>query len=191
MSHALYRFGRFAARRPWVVIGTWLLVRCSSSPPRGRSDAGSVILSRCRASIRRTPPICWRAPIDRAGLTAQVVVTPLHDGVSFFDSREAQEDLAQVEARVAALDHVLGVTKPTEEIAAEWRVGGGWRFGVAGRSHRADPRAVPGDRGTRRGRSREPQGARGKRCGRRRRCRSRWVGISSSRSRRPRPARAR
>ena len=45
-------------------------------------------------------------------------MTPLHDGVSFFDSREAQEDLAEVEARVAALDHVLGVTKPTEEIAA-------------------------------------------------------------------------
>ena len=26
MSHALYRFGRFAARRPWSVIGTWLVV---------------------------------------------------------------------------------------------------------------------------------------------------------------------
>ena len=26
MSHALYRLGRFAATRPWVVIGAWLLV---------------------------------------------------------------------------------------------------------------------------------------------------------------------
>ncbi len=24
MSHALYKLGRFAARRPWVVIGSWL-----------------------------------------------------------------------------------------------------------------------------------------------------------------------
>ena len=26
MSHALYRLGRFAARRPWAVIGSWLVV---------------------------------------------------------------------------------------------------------------------------------------------------------------------
>ena len=26
MSHALYRMGRFAARRPWVVVGAWLVV---------------------------------------------------------------------------------------------------------------------------------------------------------------------
>lgn len=26
MSHALYRLGRFAARRPWVVIGAWLVL---------------------------------------------------------------------------------------------------------------------------------------------------------------------
>ena len=26
MSHALYRWGRFAARRPWAVIGSWLVV---------------------------------------------------------------------------------------------------------------------------------------------------------------------
>ena len=26
MSHALYRLGRFAARRPWRVIGAWLVV---------------------------------------------------------------------------------------------------------------------------------------------------------------------
>ena len=26
MSHALYRLGRFAARRPWAVVGSWLVV---------------------------------------------------------------------------------------------------------------------------------------------------------------------
>ena len=26
LSHALYRIGRFAARRPWTVIGSWLVV---------------------------------------------------------------------------------------------------------------------------------------------------------------------
>ena len=26
MSHALYRLGRLAVRRPWAVIGSWLVV---------------------------------------------------------------------------------------------------------------------------------------------------------------------
>ena len=119
MSHALYRFGRFAARRPWVVIGTWLLVSvlvvtAAGSVGRGLGDSFEVP----GLDSQDAADLLARTESDRAGLTAQVVVTPLHDGVSFFDSREAQEDLAEVEARVAALDHVLGVTKPTEEIAA-------------------------------------------------------------------------
>ena len=59
-----------------------------------------------------------RTESDRAGLTAQVVVTPLDDGVTFFDSVEARDDLAEVEARVAALDNVVGISEPAEEIAA-------------------------------------------------------------------------
>ena len=51
---------------------------------------------------------------DRAGLTAQVVVTPLDDGVTFFDSQEAREDLAEVEAQVAALHNVVGTSEPAE-----------------------------------------------------------------------------
>ena len=113
MSHALYRFGRFAARRPWVVIGSWLLVSvlvvtAAGSVGRELGDSFEVP----GLDSQEAADLLSRTESDRAGLTAQVVVTPVDDGVTFFDSREAHEDLAEIEARVAALDNVVSISKP-------------------------------------------------------------------------------
>ena len=119
MSHALYRFGRFAARRPWVVIGAWLLVSLlvvTAAGSLGRELGDSFEVP--GLDSQEATDLLSRTESDRAGLTAHVVATPVDDGVTFFDSEEASEDLAEIEARVAALDNVVGISGPAEEIAA-------------------------------------------------------------------------
>ena len=54
------------------------------------------------------------AESDRAGLTAQVVVTPLDDNATFFDSSEARAALVEIQAAVAELPNVLGTSDPAE-----------------------------------------------------------------------------
>ena len=56
------------------------------------------------------------AQSDAAGLTAQVVATPKGGG-TFFDSPDAQVDLADLQASVAALPQVLGTTDPAGALA--------------------------------------------------------------------------
>ena len=88
MSHALYRFGRFAARRPWVVIGTWLLVSLlvvTAAGSLGRELGDSFEVP--GLDSQEAADLLSRTESDRAGLTAQVVATPVDDGVTFFDSR--------------------------------------------------------------------------------------------------------
>ena len=119
MSHALYRFGRFAARRPWAVIGAWLMVSllvvtAASSVGRELGDSFEVP----GLDSQEATDLLSRTESDRAGLTAQVVATPVDDGVTFFASKEARDDLAEVQAQVASLDNVVGISEPAEEIAA-------------------------------------------------------------------------
>ena len=114
MAHALYRLGRFAARRPWVVIGSWLArVACSSSARPasfGRELEDSFEVP--GLDSQEAVDLLSATESDRAGLTAQVVVTPLDDGVTFFDSAEARDALADVQSRFAALHNVLGTSEP-------------------------------------------------------------------------------
>ena len=58
------------------------------------------------------------AQSDRAGLTAQVVMTPLDESVTFFDSADAQVALADVQAAVAGLPNVLGTSDPAGALGA-------------------------------------------------------------------------
>ena len=112
MSRALERLGRFAARRPWVVIASWLamcLLVVASAAGFGRelddpfeapgldSHAASELLA--------------QAGDDDMGLGADVVLTPV-DGEGFFDSSKARTEVAQVQAAVAALPNVLGTSDP-------------------------------------------------------------------------------
>ncbi|MBT5753754.1 MAG: MMPL family transporter, partial [Acidimicrobiaceae bacterium] len=58
------------------------------------------------------------AQSDRAGLTAQIVVTPLDPNENFFESAAAQTELANIQAGAAALEQVLFTTDPAGALAA-------------------------------------------------------------------------
>ena len=104
---------------PGSVIGAWLLVSLlvvTAAGSLGRELGDSFEVP--GLDSQEAADLLSRTESDRAGLTAQVVATPVDDGVTFFDSEEAREDLAEIEAQVAALDNVVGISEPAEEIAA-------------------------------------------------------------------------
>ena len=119
MSSALYRLGRFAARRPWLVIGVWLVISvlviaASAAFGRELEAQGSVP----GLDSQKATDLLSAAQSDRAGLTAQVVVTPLDDGATFFESADAQVALAKVQTELAALPNVLSTSDPAGALAA-------------------------------------------------------------------------
>ena len=62
MSHVLYRLGRFAARRPWRVIGAWLVVAVAVIGASGLLRPRARRLRRaCPASTPSRPSICSSA----------------------------------------------------------------------------------------------------------------------------------
>jgi putative drug exporter of the RND superfamily len=113
VSGVLERLGRFAARRPWVVIATWAavcLVVLTAAASFGRElddpfEAPGL-------DSQRATELLTRAGAGDMGLGADVVLTPRDPSESFFDSPEAQADVARVEAAVAALPKVLGTSDP-------------------------------------------------------------------------------
>ena len=64
---------------------------------------------------------------DRVGLTAQVVVSPREEAMTFFNSDEAREGLTRVQAAAAELPRVLGTSDPAGALAAgrEWAISSG------------------------------------------------------------------
>jgi putative drug exporter of the RND superfamily len=119
MSHLLYRLGRFAARRPWAVIGSWLLVAVlviTASGAFGRQLEDS--FQAPGVDSQKATELLTAAQSDQAGLTAQMVVTPREDDATFFDSAEARAALADVQAGVAALPNVLRTSDPAGVLAA-------------------------------------------------------------------------
>jgi len=119
MSHALHRLGRSAARRPWVVIGSWLvltLVVVGASSAFGHRLKDSLQVP--GLDSQQASELMAAAGTGGAGLTAQVVVTPLDDDSTFFGSAEARSALAQVQAGAAALPHVLRTTDPAGALAS-------------------------------------------------------------------------
>ncbi|MGI9621197.1 MAG: MMPL family transporter [Acidimicrobiales bacterium] len=118
MSHALYNLGRFAARRPWKVIGAWVLVFvvvifASSVWGDDLEDSFEVPGLDSQEAL----DLLQAAQSDQAGLTAQIVVTPLDTSTNFFDSAEAQAGLAEVQAGAEALPKVLGTNDPAGALA--------------------------------------------------------------------------
>ncbi len=119
MSHALYRLGRFAARRPWAVIGMWVIVAVlvvGSAARFGREleDAFEAPGLDSTAALE----LLTAAQSDSAGPTAQVVLTPIDDSTTFFDSPDAQAALAEVHAAILALPNVIVATDPASALAA-------------------------------------------------------------------------
>lgn len=119
MSQSLHRLGRSAARRPWVVIGSWLvltLVVVGASSAFGHRLKDSLQVP--GLDSQQASELMAAAGTGGAGLTAQVVVTPLDDDSTFFGSAEARSALAQLQAGAAALPHVLGTTDPAGALAS-------------------------------------------------------------------------
>ena len=119
MSQSLYRLGRLSARRPWLVIGLWLvltLVVVGASSTFGQRLKDSLQVP--GLDSQQASELMAAAGAGDDGLTAQVVVTPLAADATFFDSAEARSALAQLQAGAAALPHVLKTTDPAGALAA-------------------------------------------------------------------------
>lgn len=107
MSSLMYRWGRLAARRPWRVIGAWLVVSVfvvAAAAGFGKELEDSFVVP--GLDSQQAVDLQLAGQSDRAGLTAQVVVAPL-DGVSFPDSAAARVDLRALEESVATLPNVV------------------------------------------------------------------------------------
>ncbi len=118
MSHALYRIGRFAARRPWVVLGAWLIasvmvIGASGAFGRELEDSFEVPGLDSQNAI----DLLSAAESDRAGLTAQVVMTPTDGSATFFDSAESIAAVADVQAQALVLPNVIGTSQTAEALA--------------------------------------------------------------------------
>jgi len=97
ISNALYRLGRFAARRPWTVIGSWLVlfvlvVGAGATVGQQLDDSfGAPGLDSQEATDLLTD-----AGAGAAGITAQVVLTPRDGSATFPGSPELQAELAAI-----------------------------------------------------------------------------------------------
>ena len=112
MSNRLYRLGHFAARRPWVVIATWVavalvVIAAASAFGRDLEDSMEVPGLDSQAAV----DLLSASGSDSAGLTAQVVATPM-DGLTFAESAPAREALADLQAGLAALPNVTNAPDP-------------------------------------------------------------------------------
>ena len=119
MSHLLYRLGRFCARRPFAVIGSWLVVSVlviGASGAFGRELEDS--FEAPGVDSQQATELLTAAGSDQAGLTAQLVVTPRDERATFFGSADARAALAEIQAGAAALPHVLGTSDPAGALAA-------------------------------------------------------------------------
>ncbi len=118
MTNALYRTGRFAARRPWIVIASWVAVAVvviSASSAFGRDLEDTFEVPGLDSQI--ATDLLSDAGSDQAGLTARVVATPADAETTFFESTEARAALADVQAAVSSLTNVIGANDPTGALA--------------------------------------------------------------------------
>ena len=91
-----------------MVIGSWLVLAVVVV---GASSAfGDKLEDSFRVpglDSQQANDLMAAAGAGQAGVTAQVVVTPLDNAATFFDSAEARTALARLQAGAAALPHVL------------------------------------------------------------------------------------
>ena len=118
MRSNLYRLGRYAARRPWVVIGAWLVVAAlviAASGAFGKKLEES--FGAPGVDSQSATDLLSAAGADQAGLTAQVVVTPL-DEEATLNSPELRAAMTRVQSTAASLPHVLGSAIPSSRRTA-------------------------------------------------------------------------
>ncbi|MEN8041748.1 MAG: MMPL family transporter [Actinomycetota bacterium] len=112
MSTQLYRMGHFAARRPWVVIGSWIavfLVLIAATSAFGKELEDSMEVP--GLDSQHAIDLLSAAQSDSAGLTAQVVAAPIDDGATFA-SPDEQAALNELRSDLTTLPGVVGASEP-------------------------------------------------------------------------------
>ncbi|MGW5345092.1 MMPL family transporter [Streptomyces sp. NPDC004050] len=119
LSKALLRLGGGAARHPWRVIAAWLvaatLVVVAAVAFGGRTADS---MTAPGLDSQRAAELIERAGTGQEGMTAQVVVTPLDGGATFFDDDGARTALTRLQTEVKRLPHVLGTSDPAGALDA-------------------------------------------------------------------------
>ncbi|MFE5710688.1 MMPL family transporter [Streptomyces sp. NPDC056501] len=119
LSKALLRLGASAARHPWRVIAAWLIaatLAVLASIAVGGRTADSMTAP--GLDSQRAAQLIERAGTGQEGMTAQVVVTPLDGGATFFDPGSARTALTRLQTEVQRLPHVLGTSDPAGALGA-------------------------------------------------------------------------
>ncbi|GAA2263657.1 MMPL family transporter [Streptomyces indiaensis] len=119
LSKALLRLGGGAARHPWRVIAAWLIaamLAVLAAVAFGGRTADS--MTAAGLDSRRAAELIERAGTGQEGMTAQVVLTPLDEGATFFDDDGARTALTRLRAEVKRLPHVLGTSDPAGALEA-------------------------------------------------------------------------
>ncbi|MEU6805967.1 MMPL family transporter [Streptomyces neyagawaensis] len=119
LSKALLRLGASAARHPWRVIAAWLIattLAVLAAITIGGRTADSMTAP--GLDSQRAAQLIERAGTGQEGMTAQVVVTPLDDGATFFDDDGARTALTRLQTTVRRLPHVLGTSDPAGALDA-------------------------------------------------------------------------
>ena len=119
LSKALLRLGASAARHPWRVIAAWLVaatLAVLAAVAFGGRNADSITAP--GLDSQRAAELIERAGTGQEGMTAQVVVTPLDDGATFFDHGSARTALTRLQTEVRRLPHVLGTSDPAGALGA-------------------------------------------------------------------------
>ncbi|MEM7321696.1 MAG: MMPL family transporter [Actinomycetota bacterium] len=111
--------GRFSGSRPWLVIITWLV---AAAAVIGMSGAFGEELEDSfevpGLDSQNAVDLLSAAQSERAGLTAQIVMTPREEGVTFFENADAAAALTEVQTGAAALPNVLTASDPAGALAA-------------------------------------------------------------------------
>ena len=118
MSRSLQRWGRFAARRPWVVIGAWLVV--SLLVLVGSSAFGEELedsFSAPGVDSQEATELMARGGSDHRGVTAQIVVTPTDEQETFRSSAAAREGLVELQRAAEGLPNVLATSDAAGAVA--------------------------------------------------------------------------
>lgn len=119
LSKALLRLGASAARHPWRVIAAWLIaatLAVLAAVAFGGRTADSMTAP--GLDSQRAAELIERAGTGQEGMTAQVVVTPLAGGATFFDDDGARAALTRLQTEVKRLPHVLGTSDPAGALDA-------------------------------------------------------------------------
>lgn len=119
LSKALLRLGASAARHPWRVIAAWLTaatLAVLAAMAIGGRPADSMTAP--GLDSQRAAQLIERAGTGQEGMTAQVVVTPLDGGATFFDHASARAALTRLQTEVQRLPHVLGTSDPAGALDA-------------------------------------------------------------------------